>query len=255
MKWGMWLLLLIAAPLRAETITLVADVWPPYNNEADAEKPGYGVEMMKTIFGAAGHQIDYRVIPWNRAIKMVQEGKADAVIGATTEEVPEFIFPERAFGISKIGFYVPEKSEWRYQDIGSLNGMRIGAIKGFEYGEELDGYFIQHSDRVQFVYDDNATATNLKKLLRGRIDTFVEDVNVVEAVATQMGISNQIKWAGDADKGLPVYIAFSPQNPKSARYAALFSEGLAHLRSTGELANILQKYGLQDWWVSIATSQ
>jgi polar amino acid transport system substrate-binding protein len=45
----------------------------------------------------------------------------------------------------------------------------------------------------------------------------------------------------------PLYIAFSPSDPRSPAYAALLSEGVVRLRASGRLAAILARYGLADW--------
>ena len=133
-------------PVVAETITLVADEWPPYNDDPSSGQKGYGVELMERIFKEAGIDLDYQILPWSRAIQMVEQGTRDALIGATKEEVPDFVFPQEAVGLSKLAILVRSDSTFRYQGIDSLKGMQIGALKGYEYGEEIDTFLKNHSE-------------------------------------------------------------------------------------------------------------
>lgn len=43
------------------------------------------------------------------------------------------------------------------------------------------------------------------------------------------------------------FIAFSPVNPKSREYAAILDRGMAEMRASGRLRQILQRYGVKDW--------
>ena len=95
---------------------------------------------------------------------------------------------------------------------------------------------------------------NIKKLLKGRIDTIPEDKAVFVNMAHKMGVLDQIEEAGadpilnkDDFESLKIYLAFSPKNPNSKDYAKLLSEGIKEMRSSGELQKILAKYGLNDW--------
>ncbi|WP_417567786.1 hypothetical protein [Marinobacter sp.] len=40
------------------------------------------------------------------------------------------------------------------------------------------------------------------------------------------------------------YTGFSPQNPNATRYAQILSDTLAEMKQSGELAEILERYGI-----------
>ena len=52
------LMIVCSASFAAETISVRADVWMPYNGEPGAEKPGYGIEILKAVFGPQNIEID-----------------------------------------------------------------------------------------------------------------------------------------------------------------------------------------------------
>ena len=56
-----------------------------------------------------------------------------------------------------------------------------------------------------------------------------------------------ITHAGSASESIPLYVAFSPSNPKSETYAKIVSDGVEKLRKSGALKSIMNRYGLEDW--------
>lgn len=242
--------LLSAIPAtQAATITIVADEWCPYNCEPGSDKPGYMIEIAQKVLGGAGHTIDYRNMPWSRAIEESRKGSFDAIVGAAEGDAPDFVFPKTSLGTSSNVFIVSKGSDWRFADMSSLEGVSLGTIRDYSYGDELDAYITKHekdSSRIQIASGDTALDTNVKKLKAGRIGTAVEDRNVVEYFLASTGQQDQFEVAGDLGED-PLYIAFSPQTKDGAEYARLLAEGVESMRASGELATLLKKYGLQDW--------
>ncbi|WP_354623611.1 transporter substrate-binding domain-containing protein [Psychromonas sp. MME2] len=229
----------------ADEITIVADQWYPYNG--DEKSPGYGIEIAKHIFQAAGHKIIYKIMPWNRAIKKTREGKFNAIIGAMKEEAPDFIFPEEEFGISEEMFFAKKGSTWRYNGIKSLQGINIGLIKDYSYGNELEDFFADNPDKTQYAQVTKPLEMNIKKLLYGRVDVIIEDPVVLAQTSMQMGLSEQLIKVGKTTQADKVYVSFSPNIAKSKEYAEIYTEGIRKLQASGELEKILAKYHLTYW--------
>ncbi len=97
------------------------------------------------------------------------------------------------------------------------------------------------------MYGMNPLEKNIKMLLSGRIDAVIATEPVFWYFANRMDIKDQIKVSGVAVKPEKAYIAFSPVIPQSKEYAKILSNGVAKLRKSGELEQILIKYGLEDW--------
>jgi polar amino acid transport system substrate-binding protein len=233
----------------AETITLVADEWCPYNCDPKSASPGYVVEITKIIHESAGYEVQYINVPWSRAIIEVTEGTYDGAIAATLKEIPLGIFPEEEIGISKDVFIIRKEDTWHYTSIESLQSLRLGVVQDYDYGEPLNTYIVQNmgSSVINVIAGANAAERSLKMLLSERIDTYLEDRNVAQYMAKKMDIYGSIGYGGTIEEPSPLYIAFSPANRNSKRYAQLMSEGIRKMRKSGELAKILEKYGLVDW--------
>ena len=213
----------------------------------DRHTPGYGVEIAKQVFEEAGHTFKYLNVPWTRAVKNTRIGKYNAIIGAYKEEAPDFVFPEEEFGVSRYAFYAKRGSLWTYAGIESLQSEKIGLIKGYSYGEELNAYFDKNAQRVQYAFGDDPLFQNIKKLLAGRFDILIAGENVMIYKIKEMGVVGEVINVGVTDVRGNLYIAFSPTNKKSVKYAEIFSKGIRNLKESGELDQILDRYGLHYW--------
>ncbi|MBD8527786.1 substrate-binding periplasmic protein [Pseudomarimonas arenosa] len=234
---------------QAATISIVADEWCPYNCEPGSDKPGFMIEIAEKTLGAAGHTIDYKNMPWSRAIDEARKGKFDAIVGAAKDDAPDFTYPAEPLGLSGSIFVVRKGEAWRYAGLDSLAGHAIGVIQDYSYDDELDQYIeanAKDSAKVQVAAGETALETNIKKLEAKRIDALVEDQSVLNYALAQAGKSGAFDLAGKLSDA-EIYIAFSPAKKESAEYAKILSEGLAKLRASGELKQILAKYGLEDW--------
>tara|TARA_R110001592_G_scaffold7032_3_gene39492 strand:+ start:29766 stop:30533 length:768 start_codon:yes stop_codon:yes gene_type:complete len=246
------LVLILIVPLNtlAETITIRADEWFPINGEPKSEKPGYMIEIANLIASKHGANIDYKTMPWLRSLSKVREGNFDCVVGAFTDDAPDFIFPQEEWGIIESTFYVKKGSKWRYEGVESLKSIKIGSIGGYAYGDDLDAYIEANksSSAVQVVNANNALEQNIKKLQAGRVDAVIEAHLVMNAKLKDMGISqDEFISAGLLGEANKMYIACSPAKESSKKYTKWFSEGIQMLRDSGKLQAILDKYGLKDW--------
>ena len=240
-------LLLFALPVYGTEILIVADEWPPYCGKAGSTYPGYGIEIARQVFEAAGHTFKYLNLPWTRAIKETRAGRYNAIIGAYKEEAPDFVFPEEEFGVSRYSFYAKRGSLWTYDGIESLQSKQIGLIKGYSYGEDLNAYFKKNALHVQYTYGDDPLFQNIKKLLAGRYDTIIASENVMNYKINEMGVVGEVINVGVTDISGKLYIAFSPKNENSVKYADTLSKGIRNLKNSGELVKILNRYGLHYW--------
>lgn len=231
------------------TVSLRADFWCPFNCEPDAARPGFMVEIAQYALGKYGHTVDYQIMPWNRAIKEVRAGKIDGVIAELKSHSPDLIYPAREAALAVNAFWVKKGTPWRYQGIDSLNGVTLGIIRDYAFGNPLDAYVLKNKlniSRVAMVNGEQAVAQNIKRLVLGRIDVYVEAQAVVRFQAGKDGQADLLESAGILN-ATPLYVAFSPQRATSAAYARMLAEGVDELRATGKLDNILYKYGLHDW--------
>jgi polar amino acid transport system substrate-binding protein len=234
---------------RADTISIRSDNWCPYACDTSSPLPGYMVEATRAIFAKHGHRIDFKTSDWIDSIKDTRTNKVNALIGCSRADAPDFIFPERPLGQMINHYFVKKTSTWSYRGRQSLEGKRIGVIASYTYGDAVDNLVkTKHKSLVIFSGVD-PLGQILKKIEAGELDAFVESPIVLsfhlgnskQAIDKFKAVSPNL--ANDPD----LYIAFSPNNPKSAQYAEMISKGIDEMRRSGELERILQRYNLTDW--------
>ncbi len=246
-------LLLIPVPVEAgdgnrPVITLAADEWCPHNCQPAADRPGYMVELAREIFSAAGYRVEYRIMPWARTLKAVQQGEVTAAIGASPPELPGAIFPAETIGRFQAHFIISSAQSWRYRGTRSLSGIRLGVINNYDYGV-FNRWISAHRDSESLLVlsGNDAGYRGLGMLLRGRLDALLDDPDVARYRASQLGARQQISSAGAVGLPVDIYLAFSPEVADADHYARTFSEGIRRLRRSGRLAQLLNDYGLSDW--------
>lgn len=250
MKLGLSILLLLGSfSVMADTITIKADQWCPYNCDPKSDKPGYIIEAAKIIFEKAGHKIDYQTLAWARALKEAKDGTITAVVGANAEEAKDgFVLPKMSQGLNAFAFFTKKGASWKYTGPDSLKQLKLlGTIADYSYNDEINAFIKDNKPLIDQASGETALDQCMKKLNADRITAVVEDRNVFNLAAANAGFKDAFEEAGSSAEKIKLYIAFSAKNPKAKEYASIFEKGWAELRKSGELKKILDKYNAKDW--------
>lgn len=231
----------------ADTVTIRADHWYPMNGTPGAANPGFMIEIAQQTLAKGGHTVDYALMPWERAVYSAQKGQIDCVVGAYKSDAPDLLFPENSQGVDTVAAYVKKGSPWRYTTLEALKSIKLGAISGYGYGDDIDAYIEKNPQVVQLTVGETALDQNIKKLAAGRIDVLLESPAVFDAKLKELKLEGQFDQAGTLSDVENLYVACTPLKESSKTYVKLISDGTEALRQSGELARILEKYGLKDW--------
>jgi len=229
----------------AKDLVIAADPWCPFNCEPGSDRPGVMVEIAREVFEPLGYTVTYETINWSRALVETREGKFDAVFGATPGDAEDFVFPESAQSVSGNAYFVRADDDWTYAKPEDLSGKTIGLIRDYAYGDEIQANIDAHA-QAEYAGGEDPLTTNIKKLLAGRIDIVLEDASVFMYAANELGAGDKVRLVHSDDSG-PIYIALSPAKDHSKELAGHLDTGMAELRDSGKLNEILAKYGLKDW--------
>lgn len=233
----------------AEPLRLRADYWCPYNCNPGDKYPGYMIEIAKRTAEKLGMEVDYRLMPWDRAMAEVRAGSIDAAVGATSLESEGLILSE-PLGYDADCFFARLDSPWQYEGVESLRKILLGAVSGYTHDEgPIDAYIAANnipSGRVTTTTGDDASLRNIRLLLVGRVDVILDSAAVVMMEASRQRLSGRLRNAGCLE-ALPIYIAFSPKQAKANELVAALHDEIDALRKSGRLAEILRHYGLNDW--------
>lgn len=229
-------------------LLIKSDFRCPYVCDPESDKPGYLVEIVRSIFAKKGQQVEFRITNWARAVNEVRANKADALLGCTKEDAPQLIFPENSLGQAQRYFFIHKHSNWSYQDSESLSRRRIGIVNGHQYGQSINELINSKHKSIVTFSGKYPLEQILKMMESGRLDAFIEDPVILKQVLSKQEIGNFLK--SDETKkvsNLAVTIAFNPKHPHAELFAKWISQGVEELRQSGHLQNILSKYNLVDW--------
>jgi len=249
--------LAVADEKEGRTLTFVADDWCPYNCAPDSDHPGYIVEILKAAYERHGYKVEYKNVPWTRAIEEVMSGKYTGLLSTSVTNTPDLIFPGVAQGAygeaASSTFYVRAGDPWRYNGVKSMEGRMLGMIADYLYGEEFDKYVADNAKdmrRVQIVAGSGtALESNIRKLVAGRVDMIVEDPFVIGWFLSQHpDLQGKIEAAGNLGDGDdPVYVGFSPNIPDAQKLAQILTDEMLAMRDNGELQKIFARYGIEEF--------
>ncbi|WP_157981016.1 substrate-binding periplasmic protein [Idiomarina tyrosinivorans] len=232
---------------KADTLTMVADEWCPYNCKPNTQYPGFLVEVAQCALQPFGHRINYRIQPWQRAIASVHQNNAEGLLGVGQYEARPILLPKTPLLHAIHQTYTTTDSNWRYQRPESLANMRLGIIAGYSYGNFLAD--VVDNERVRTlsvtrVYGQQPLLQLLNLLAADRIDVFVEEQRVLNYQMQQWrGHEISLRAAGTVDRE-PIYIGFSPTNPNAKRYIQQLEKGIQRLKADGTYTSLQSKYGM-----------
>jgi polar amino acid transport system substrate-binding protein len=222
-----------AAPVR-----IASDIWCPYICE---NQTGYLVELTRRAFEVQGQAVEFRTIPFKRALIELQRNNIDAVLALTSSAIADnqLLSADVILGYNSNDFYTLVGSNESFEQITDLNNTQQAAvINGYDYGVELDAWFNAHAN-TYFASGRDPLAMNIIRLVKSRHSVIVDNKNVIEYTASQLNLSEQLRYAGTIGNPVPLYVGFSPKNKA---YAIAFAHGIEMLKANGEYQQIINKY-------------
>lgn len=173
---------LLLVPCRAhageDTIVLASLEWPPYTGE---QLPGQGAttEVVRAAFAAMGYDVEVRFYPWKRVLSVAMQ--EPGIVGyfpeyPSRERKRHFYFTD-SVGKSPLGFAKRRSSGISWGEYEDLKQYRIGTVRGYVNTDTFDA-MVRKGD----IWTDRSVSDlfNLRKVLAGRVDLAVADLNVYE---------------------------------------------------------------------------
>lgn len=193
-------------------LKLLTSPFEPYiwcDDEKNATK-GIDVDILSELFRQIGQPYSIRCgVPWTRALKMVENGDADGVFpGFETPERKAFAYYlDDPLHMSQYVIFTKRGQEFPFETIDDLAGKKIGIDRVFNVSPAFDTAAQTGKFKVEEV---STPEQNLKKLLKGRIDAYVNNRHVVLYTAKQLGMLEHIvALPHPVTKGRPSYLMLS----------------------------------------------
>lgn len=222
------------------TITAAQDPWPPFVNKGKGDA-GISVEIVTEALASQGHQVQFKIMPWTRALNEVKGGKVDILVATWfTEERTSFLKYSDSYLENSLKFIKRSGDGFEYNGFSSLDGKSVGIIRNYGYGSE----FLAATNFKK--PEANDLISNVKKLKAKRIDLTLEDELVAKATISGAGMNvSDFAFTNSALSVNPIHVTSGLANPKHAEIIDAFNKGLAEIKANGTFDKILAKYGIK----------
>jgi polar amino acid transport system substrate-binding protein len=242
----------VLAPLEvlaAEPCTLRVG-WEPYAPftfaDDQGEATGADIDLIEAIGDEIGCSVVPVELPWARIVKEVEQGTLDLSTSTSwTLEREQWALFSKPYRETEIAIYVRrgEIPRFALQELADVpeQQLRLGVIVDYYYGKALAE---AASDPAFAAWLDGAPdyATNIRKLVSGRIDGFlVEDIAVMEAELERTGMSERVERYPLRIPGEKLRFMFSRKTVEPNTVAKVDAT-VAKMRADGRLDAITAKY-------------
>lgn len=208
--------------------------WPPYTGNK-LPLGGATTEVIRAAFAQVGNDIKVSYRPWKRAIDMAAKGTEDVIAyfpGYHCKHRDGFVASE-PIGNGPLGFaeHSDAPISWKSLDSIGEQQLKIGTVLGYANTDEFDkkvgtGWIL--------AVTSNDDITNLKKLMRKRIDAAVIDKFVLEYLkATNPSLKKgreKLKFNARPLEDKTLYLCFRADETGQAMLKA-FNAGLAKIKA------------------------
>lgn len=265
-RWSVlfWLVcgLLAANAYGAERpLLVVGEEFPPFEFVQDERVVGIDIDIATLIFQKMQISVEFQIMPWKRAWKIVEDGEADAVLSTSRKEArePYVWYPQENMWVSEYVFFVNKAQvqlDFKGYSTATEKKLKIGVINGNSYDASFweafpnqDGSKVFQGDLATSVLNAQLEGaidakTNFRKLEKGHIDLFPADKIVGVYTAKLLGLQDQISFYETIlySKGYPMPFVKNSKYPGLQQIAEQYEQELKALKQSGEYQKILDKW-------------
>jgi len=233
------LTLFISSHCFSETIVAAGDPWPPF---LDPEVPSQGIvlEIARAAYKTQGYEVVMSFVPWARAINGVKEADYDVLLGTWyTKERTEFLHYSDPYLYNDIKFIKRKGDDFDYSGLESLTDKSIGIVRGYGYGDDFLNAKNFRRPETKDLF------SNIKKLIKNRVDLAVGDEIVTRAMLKSHGPEylDKIEFTKTALITNGLHVTSGLSNSKHKKLINAFNKGLKEIKNNGTFDSILKRYG------------
>ncbi len=214
-----------------KSISVVAPLWEGYTH-----KDGSGLywDIMRAIYEPAGIKVKTRIVPWNRAIKMVSIYRTyNAIVGEYSDSAEAVIFPKYPIDVEYMVTLSKKSFGHDFKDASSLTNKRVAWFKDYELINEKDRDF----ELVEF----RTIAEGIEMLKSGKIDFILNDRDSTEQGMLTQQLNSDDYALNEMPFGRDIFTAFS-DDILSRELIKIYNERIPKLVANGKLAAIYKKW-------------
>lgn len=234
------LLLIPSASFSGDYVHITSMEWPPYLSK-DAENQGLGAKIVSDAFALEGVKVSYGFYPPKRSLYEVESGGdwEGSILWPKSPSIEKNYYISEAILERKLAFFHLKGSSFKWNSIDDLKKYTIGGVFENYYGKELSEAEIE--GKVRFDRVPNADQ-NMKKLIFGRIDAFIQDLDVGLDMLKSLKPEerNMITFSSRFLKPDSMYLILSKKSPGNIALLERFNAGFKKYKNSGEYARTMR---------------
>lgn len=234
---------LVESKLDKKIIQLVTESYIPYGYEENGLVKGVAVDVVTEAFRRIGYNVELKMLPWTRALQMVEDGDTDGIFCA-------FYSDERAIFMDYLQEPLAYEAQYCYTlkdssvvfdgTLDSLKPYRIGVIQDWYYGAAFDEAVKSGDFAVERVTD---LSVNIQKLLDGRIDVIVNPRLSTLYYLKQMKIQDRVvEQTVPFREPTALYLGFTKKRFLDPALVRDIDTELAEMKADGTYQRIVDQY-------------
>ncbi|MCF6245911.1 MAG: transporter substrate-binding domain-containing protein [Desulfobacula sp.] len=229
-----FIILFIFSDLHAQNvkITSINIATPYWENVTNRDGTGLYFEILRRIYEPSKIKISFRILPWIRAKKMMQNRKFDVMLIGYYASKTDDLFPRYPIDSEPIGVIYRKGIIDKWLGQKSIEGKKVVWLRGYGFSHYLDVDVILNEVNKQ------EQGWELVKIKRG--DFFIHPFSDLRIyVNTHKSDMDMMEMRVIFEKNL--YLRFA-NTEKSKRLIAIYDQGIQELLKTGELKTIFDKW-------------
>lgn len=237
----LWVLGLVPFAGARELLAVSAEFPGIHFTAPDGTPRGLGVDVLRMIAAERGDQVRFEIYPWARAQKMVEEGRADVLVGPyrTAARERRFQFVEPGFYRDNLRFYVRRQSGYSWDGrVTSIQGRRIAIMHGWAYGARFDSlkpYLDLHvAPSVELAF---------KLLMAERVDLVASNERDSRPRIAELGLEGDVSPLEPVIDTQVGYLAL-PRGESHRPLREDIERILRRMRADGRLAELARPYAV-----------
>ncbi len=224
----------------AQQVTVYGEnAYVPYAFLNGNTPDGIYVKILQKAFSKMdGYDVTIELVPWKRALNLIETGRGFACFAP-------YYRPKQRPWISPWSEPIIKEGFAAYCSKDALASARPNwpaDYKDLEIGI-ISGYAVPNKEELK-VQEADDNEVNLKKLLAGRIDCFVNDDASIRYSMKQMNIPTGKVLKGTQISNENGYLGFSKANsaPFKDDFVKKFNKIIKEMKSNGEIEKIVSDY-------------
>lgn len=205
--------------------------------EYSADVKGFSWEIVRDSFYTMGYTIELIVVPWARALSLLEHGQVDLVFpaGKNTERMARFSYSAEFVNEVSYVIYINADNAITWQGLSSLRNLTIGVKRGFSYGDTWNAFTEVNK------YSIGKIAEGFGMLSQGRIDGFLGYETNWDYLLEKHNWQKKYKKLPAFERTLEYMVALK-SNTNGNRLLADFDKGKQQLKQSGRLDDLKKKW-------------